>query len=382
VEEPGVDLALLLRGRAKLVPARPDVAVSALSGEEVRLEPGELELLLAVPTDRWVRDEDAGDPAFVRRLAVQGLLVSDEPDPLLVELRRRDERLTSPPWNIYAALHRAMTAWRDVEVAVSDEQSSGNELALELARGSPAFVERHGPPPSHFHHVAEPRPLPPAEREGALYDALRGRSTTRGFEPGARLTAEELSLVLRYVWGCHGTARLGEDVVVLKKTSPSGGSLHPIEVYPLVRSVDGIEPGLYHYSVEHHALELLERLEESETEALARSFLGGQWYFASAQVIFVMAARFHRSFWKYRDHEKAYTAILIDAGHLSQTFYLVCADLGLGAFVAGAINDATIDERLGLRTFEEGSLVICGCGRPAPSGLEPRFEPYLPQGLA
>ncbi len=318
----------------------------------------------------------------MRQLAVKGLLISDDPDPLLAELRGRDERLASPPWNIYAALHRAMTAWRDVEVAVSDEQSSEAELAVELARGSPAFVERYGPPPPHFHHVAEPRPLAPADRQGALYDALRARSTTRGFEPGACLTVEELSVVLRYVWGCHGTARLGEDLVVLKKTSPSGGSLHPIEVYPLVRAVDGIEPGLYHYSVEDHGLEPLEQLEENEAGALALSFLGGQWYFASAQVLFVMTARFHRSFWKYRDHDKAYTAILVDAGHLSQTFYLVCADLGLGAFVAGAINDSTIDERLGLRAFEEGSLVICGCGRPAPSGLEPRFESYPPRGQA
>jgi SagB-type dehydrogenase family enzyme len=120
-------------------------------------------------------------------------------------------------------------------------------------------------------------------------------------------------------------------------------------------------------------------MKAGEAEAVGSAFLGGQWYFASAPVLFVMAARFDRSFWKYRDHDKAYAAILLDAGHLSQTFYLVCEELRLGAFVAGAINDATIDERLGLRMFEEGALVICGCGRPAPSGLEPRFEPYLTQ---
>jgi nitroreductase len=72
----------------------------------------------------------------------------------------------------------------------------------------------------------------------------------------------------------------------------------------------------------------------------------------------------------------------MDAGHLSQTLYLVCGELGLGAFVAGAINDATIDERLGLRAFEEGALAICGCGRPEPSGLEPVFEPFVPGGYA
>jgi len=89
----------------------------------------------------------------------------------------------------------------------------------------------------------------------------------------------------------------------------------------------------------------------------------------------VLAARFDRSFWKYRDHDKAYSAILLDAGHLSQTFYLVCAELGLGAFVAGAVNDATIDDRLGLRRFQQGAIAICGCGHAAPSGLEPVFEP-------
>jgi putative peptide maturation dehydrogenase len=347
----------------------------------VALEAAELDLLLAVPTDRWVRDEDAGDPARLRRLAELGLLVSDERDDRLAELRARDERLSATPWHAYAALHRATTAWRDVDVAVSDE-APREELADTLARGSPAFVELYGPPPCHFHNRGEPIPLAAGDRDGRLFELLTARHTARGFDREASLTTTELSPVLRYVWGCHGTASLGDDLVVLKKTSPSGGSLHPIEVYPLVRAVEGIEPGLYHYSVESHGLEPVERMSAAEAEALGNAFLGGQWYFASAAVLFVMAARFDRSFWKYRDHDKAYTAILLDAGHLSQTFYLVCQELGLGAFVAGAINDGTIDDRLGLRVFDEGALAVCGCGRPAPSGLEPRFEPYAPQGQA
>jgi putative peptide maturation dehydrogenase len=369
-----------LRGRAQLAPARPALAVSLLTGEETLLSDEELDVLLATPSDRWVPDEAPGDAGIARELARKGLLVSDESDELLDELRRRDERLSSPPWRLWAAAHRAMTGWRDVEVAMSDEHASVEELTAELARGSPAFLERYGHPPPAFVSSGEPVPLPPpAETRGGLYDALAARKTTRGFDPEARLSAEELSTVLRYVWGCHGTARLGEDVVVLKKTSPSGGALHPIEVYPLVRSVEGIEPGLYHYNVEHHALEVRERLAvRDQAEVLARSFLAGQWYFSSAQVVFVLTARFDRSFWKYRDHDKAYAAILIDVGHLSQTLYLVCAELGLGAFIAGAINDRTIDDRLGLPAFAEGALAVCGCGRPSPSGLEPRFEPFAP----
>ena len=351
--------------------------MSVLTGAEVTLEPGDLDLLLSVPTDRWVTDTALGDPAAVRRLVEQGLLVADDPAGPLAELRARDERLTATPWQRYAALHRAATAWDGVEVAVSDE-APAEELAETLSRGSPAFVERYGLPPPHFHRVGEAVPLPAVERDGPLYELLRARRTARGFDTGRPLSVADLSTVLRWVWGCHGTVTLGGDVVVLKKTSPSGGSLHPIEVYLLVQAVERVEPGLYHYSVEHHGLAPVESLDEDEAAALASTFLGGQWYFASAPVLFVLAARFDRSFWKYRDHDKAYSAALLDAGHLSQTFYLVCAELGLGAFVAGAVNDATIDDRLGLPRFEQGTIAICGCGHAAPSGLEPVFEPYAP----
>src|SRR5712691_8992762 len=93
-----------------------------------------------------------------------------------------------------------------------------------------------------------------------------------------------------------------------------------------------------------------------------------------------MTARFDRSFWKYRWHDRAYRVLLLDAGHLSQTFYLVCTELGLGPFVTAAVNDANVEERLGLDPYREGVLALCGCGRPAASRSEwePDFLPYVP----
>jgi nitroreductase len=70
----------------------------------------------------------------------------------------------------------------------------------------------------------------------------------------------------------------------------------------------------------------------------------------------------------------------MDAAHLAQTFYLVCAELGLGAFVTAAVNGANIEERLGLDPFTEGALAMCGCGRPAArEELDAKFEPYVPR---
>jgi SagB-type dehydrogenase family enzyme len=99
-------------------------------------------------------------------------------------------------------------------------------------------------------------------------------------------------------------------------------------------------------------------------------------------VLFLLTARFYRSYWKYRRHPRAYSVLLMDVGHLSQTLYLVCTRLGLGAFVTAAINGGTAEDRLGLDPLDEGALAICGCGVPAAgtTRLDPDFRPFTPRG--
>ena len=81
--------------------------------------------------------------------------------------------------------------------------------------------------------------------------------------------------------------------------------------------------------MERHGLELLVSYTESEAVDCARHFMAGQWYFAEAHVSFIMTAHFDRHQWKYRNHRKAHTVVMMDAAHLSQTLYLVSTELGL-----------------------------------------------------
>ena len=101
---------------------------------------------------------------------------------------------------------------------------------------------------------------------------------------------------------------------------------------------------------------------EDSLEELALRTVAGQYWFANAPVMVTMATRFGRCFWKYRRHPKAYRAVTMDVGHLSQTLYLAATDLGLGAFVTCAINEADIEEALGLDPLEEGVMALGGFG--------------------
>ena len=88
-----------------------------------------------------------------------------------------------------------------------------------------------------------------------------------------------------------------------------------------------------------------------------------------------MTPRFARSFWKYRNHAKAYRALILDVGHLSQTLYLAATELGLGAFVTSAINEVEIEQAFGLDPLEEGPLAVCGFGWRASEKTTVEFDP-------
>jgi putative peptide maturation dehydrogenase len=223
--------------------------------------------------------------------------------------------------------------------------------------------------------------LPRRNRDGAFYRTLLQRRTARAFALDQPMTLDDLDAVLYYVFGSHGTASRVPGVVCVKRTSPSGGGLHPITPYAMVTNVDGVEPGVYHYNARDHSLAMLIGLGRDECRELARASMCGQRYFADAHVSFVLAARFYRNHWKYRHHPRAYAGILMDAAHLSQTLYLVSAELGLGAFVTIGINGRDIEERLGLDGVSEGVVGMCGCGVTAArsSPLEPDFTSHLPR---
>jgi len=365
-DEPFVDVARLLAGEVEPATLRQIYALSLLTGREVALTSDDLELVLSTPSDEWREVE--GDS--VGRLTEQGVLVAEDD----AELRGRDDRLRASQWNLYGAIYYFLTRWSGVDLRRLSAQDPTGELLPPTGEIIRSFLDTYGKPPQAFRpQRGELRELPRPTRTGQLYDALLARKTTRRFDTDAPLAEEELGAVLHYVFGYQGYAPLFGEVMTLKRTSPSGGGLHPVDAYPLVFNVEGVEPGLYRYDPRAHALELLGAVSREE----ATSFVCGQTYFSSAHVLIALSARFERAFWKYREHPRGLAAVFMDAAHLSQTLYLVCTEMGLGPFVTAAVNNADLDERLGLDGIGEGVIAVCGFGRPSgdPSPFDPVFEP-------
>jgi putative peptide maturation dehydrogenase len=263
--------------------------------------------------------------------------------------------LLASTWNPLAALAHRHLRWQGVDVEI--------EAPGGLPTISDEALRSHlGAPPSPTLERAdelEALLLPPPSQESPAQ--RRQRSTCRNFDPSRALSLDQFAQILHTVYGAQGHSIIS-GVPVLKKNSPSAGGLHPVEAYLLVQHVEGVEPGLYHYRPDTHVLEPLKALTAIEAREHARVFVAHQPWFVDAHVQVILAARFQRNFWKYRNHAKAYRAVILDAGHLSQMQYMVATELGLGAFITAAINEGDIEDAFGLDPMQEGVLAVTGFG--------------------
>jgi SagB-type dehydrogenase family enzyme len=199
--------------------------------------------------------------------------------------------------------------------------------------------------------------LPAPAKIGEFPRVLLERRTWRQFSHTS-LEIEKLATLLGLTFGVQSWVDMRGIGRVALKTSPSGGSRHPIESYVLALRVQGADRGLYHYNAGNHRLELLHK---GASSARVSRYLNGQWWFGRAAAVVLMTAVFARTQWKY-PASRAYRVVLIDAGHICQTFCLVATWLGLAPFCTMALADSKIEYDLGIDGVTESIIYAAGVG--------------------
>jgi SagB-type dehydrogenase family enzyme len=205
-----------------------------------------------------------------------------------------------------------------------------------------------------FPKVALPDSLPAAR--GSFEDVLARRVSARGFAD-APITLAQLAKVL-----LAGTAvtRTNEDNAYPNpfRAVPSGGALYPLEVYVAARSVDGLAPGLYHLDPEDRELDDLGR--GDQTAALASHVIQPD-LLATAAACVLVTAVFYRSTFKYGD--RGYRFVLLEAGHLVQSFCLAATSIDLASTPIGGYHDREVDRWLGFDGLSQSTIYAMLLGR-------------------
>lgn len=221
------------------------------------------------------------------------------------------------------------------------------------------------PPGRRTPYPGEPIALPIPDldarrsQDPSLVAVIEDRVTTRAFDDERPINAGQLGELLYRTARTRGTQAVDAGEELLSRPYPAGGGLYELEIYPVVRSVAGLEPGVYHYDSFEHALRPVATADAPATSQLIRpaaaTLSGG----AEPQVLLVIAARGGRVMWTYE--QIAYATILKNVGVLMQTIYLAATAMGLGVCAQGFSDTAAFTAATGVDERQEcsvGSIIV------------------------
>jgi len=181
-------------------------------------------------------------------------------------------------------------------------------------------------------------PKPKLEGKVSVEEAIAKRRSLREFK-GKALTLQEVSQLL---WAAQGITHPAG-----YRAAPSAGALYPLELYLVIRDVEGLEPGVYKYHVKTHSISLVIKATQGKNPVyeLYQAALS-QGCIQRAHINIVIGAVFERTTGKYR--ERGYRYVYMEAGHAAQNVLLQAEALGLGGVVVGAFYDEMVRSALSM----------------------------------
>jgi SagB-type dehydrogenase family enzyme len=201
--------------------------------------------------------------------------------------------------------------------------------------------------------------LPPPDMTPQIFATMLARRSYRGFNPNAAVSLQALQQCLFSGLGIVGfikTSMPGMGLLPMKMT-PSGGGRNPYEAYVMARNVEGLAPGIYHYSAVDHTLGLVTNANLPKVGDM----LAVQPWFDNAAALIMLVANFERTMWKY-PHPTGFRVVLLEAGHIAQNMLLAATALGLASAPTCAVSDGLITQLLNLDPVTQSAVYTVSIG--------------------
>ncbi len=147
----------------------------------------------------------------------------------------------------------------------------------------------------------------------------------------------------------------------LGRPVPSGGSLHPVEIYLVIGQQWGFPPGVYHYDSVRHALDLLRK---GDYLAELASLLPQSNDLRADSAVILPAVFFQKNHQKYTN--LSYRLQTLDTGIVVEQLRLVARFFGLQGSIFFQFLDHPLHHLVGLDVHEEGIYAAMTLQNTAP----------------
>ncbi|WP_338623141.1 SagB/ThcOx family dehydrogenase [Selenomonas sp. TAMA-11512] len=185
-------------------------------------------------------------------------------------------------------------------------------------------------------------------------ELIETRHSAASFEEGS-VSLQELSYLL---WCTQGVKMVYANGKTLRNV-PATCGVHALETFLLVREVEDLKPGLYHFLPLQHALE--KRTSDAEKMCGLQSVIFDASLASRGAVTFLWQADLPLAVQAYG--ERALYGVYTDVGYVCQNLYLTAAALKLNAAKHDRFDRASVSVLLGLDGELEPIVLAATVGR-------------------
>jgi SagB-type dehydrogenase family enzyme len=178
--------------------------------------------------------------------------------------------------------------------------------------------------------------------------------------PAAPLDLERLAGLLFFSAGVTRVKTYPGGAQIHFRAAASTGALYQTEVYVVAGAVEGLEPGVYHFSPGDFSLRRLRAGDFRGAVALAAADDA----VAAQPATLILSAIYWRNTWKYQ--ARGYRHLFWDSGTLLGQLLAVARVLDVPARLVTGFVEAQLDGLLGLVAEKEGALMVVPLGAPGP----------------
>lgn len=175
-----------------------------------------------------------------------------------------------------------------------------------------------------------------------LWSLMKERMTSRVFD-GSSVSLEDFTILLYAGFGkTHENwdefKELGLEQPGIRKAHPSGGGIHPLELFVFVMNIQGLEKGIYYYNWDKN---YLIKLKDADLTFNLPYYLCDQFYTQGIACGLLITVNFSKVWGKY-PHSRNYRNVFLDVGHASQTILLTATALKILTWETAAFRDSEL----------------------------------------
>lgn len=269
----------------------------------------------------------------------------------------------------------------DHDPVPASEYHEQTKHSPESVRKGPGLNFENKPTPyKQYTHLSRiPLPDDPPTIELPALRAVTAERRSPFDQPpfgGGDHEAEEAGLDRKTIAGlCHHAAGITTEIELRNRTvefraAACTGALYHVDLYLVCGDLAGLDPGVYHYDPENHALDVLREGDYRGVLAAASGADEEPCGVESAPLTVVATSEWWRNAWKYR--ERTFRHAFWDSGTVLANLLAVAHACGLSASVVLGFADDPVVDLLGLDPIEEAplELVPIGDGEDVPEAEE------------